>query len=73
MTIRNYKSVKDMPKNMRVIWYVAMLQTFIGIVLLVMNIFELGETPLYVPMAFIASGSLLNSALLCECREVFKK
>ncbi|MBO4910355.1 MAG: hypothetical protein J5476_13865 [Lachnospiraceae bacterium] len=73
MMMRNYKSVKDMPKNMRVIWYVAMLSTFIGAVLLVINMFELGDTPLYIPMAFIAMGSLINSAVICGCKDLLKK
>ena len=68
MVIRNYKSIKDLSRNMRLIWYAAILQTLVGAVLLVMNVFEAGDIPLYVPMMLIACGSLINSAVLCECK-----
>ena len=67
MIVRNIKSIKDAPKNIRVIWYVAILQALIGAVLLVMNMFEVKDIPLYVPLLLISCASLINSAVMCEC------
>ena len=67
MMVRNFKSIKDAPKNIRLIWYVAILQTLVGAMLLVMNMLEVKDIPLYVPLMFISCGSLINSAVLCEC------
>jgi len=68
MVIRNYKSIKDAPKFLRVIWYVAIVQALVGATLLVMNMLEVNDLPLYVPMMLISSGSLINSAVMCELR-----
>ena len=66
MVMRNYKSIKDAPKSLRVIWYVAIVQTLVGAALLLMNMLEVKDLPLYVPMMLISCGSLINSAVMCE-------
>lgn len=68
MIVRNYKTIKESSKNMKMILYAAVLQALVGVALLFMNMVEAIDIPLYAPMMLITSAVLISKAALCECK-----
>ena len=60
---------QNLPAGVKVLWIVALLASVAGLVLLVMNIFEIGNIRLAIPMACVVVGQLINIFVLQKYRE----
>ena len=67
MKFRKYNSFKEMPNNLRMVCYVAILQACIGLMLLIMNMMGMNDLPTYVPLMFITVGSVISNAVMRPC------
>ncbi len=60
---------QNLPAGVKVLWIVALLASVAGLVLLVMNIFEIGNIRLAIPMACVVVGQLINIVVMQKYRE----
>ena len=62
----SFAELKEAPVSIKVMYAAAMILALVGMILLIMNIYEFGNIRLAVPMAFIVAGQVINLFGICR-------
>ena len=62
----SFAELKEAPVSIKLMYAVTLIVALVGMILLVMNIFEIGNIRLAVPMALIVTGQIINLFGICR-------
>ncbi len=73
MKVINYKGFKYIPVCARVVYGIGFICALIGIVTMLLTIFEIVEVKLCVSLAFVVAGQLLTQPILRKFGNILRK
>ena len=78
MKVVNYKGFKDIPVCSRVVYLIGIVCALIGIVTIMLSVFEIVDIMLYVSLAFVVASQLITQPILHRyndkiCKEIGNK
>ena len=62
----SFAELKEAPVSIKIMYAVTLVLALVGMIFLVMNILEVGNIRLAVPMAFIVAGQVINLFGICR-------
>lgn len=69
MKVINFKNFKDVPVCARVIWLIAFLCACVGVVTILLDVFDVYHVKLCVSIAFCTAAALLNNISLRQYKD----
>lgn len=73
MKIISFKNFKDVPVCARVMWVIELVLVLIGIVTMLLDVFEICSIKLCVSMAFIVAAQIINVFALNKYKDKMYK